>query len=138
MRKWGIRAARFQKIGFDVADRIWTRIPLSQVIGLQCNIADAMLQVQMINPDYYYFQEENGDERLTDDAQAEFTQNYEHAALPQNDGGIWALEWYGSNISGRRLFCCRVVGRNRSILQLNIARLKSGQSFLCLLKRGYV
>ena len=104
MRKWGIRAARFQKIGFDVADRIWTRIPLSQVIGLQCNIADAMLQVQMINPDYYYFQEENGDERLTDDAQAEFTQNYDHAALLQNDGGIWALEWYGANYQAAVFF----------------------------------
>ena len=75
-----------------MADRIWTRIPLAQVIGLQCNIADAMLQVQMINPDYYYFQEENGDERLIDDAQAEFTQNYDHAALLHNDGRIWALE----------------------------------------------
>ena len=75
-----------------MADRIVTFIPLSQFIELQANIADAMLHAQMIDPDYYYYEDENGDERLTDDGQAEFEQHYDHAAFLLNDGGIRALE----------------------------------------------
>ncbi|MDA9159288.1 hypothetical protein N9O21_01880 [Rhodobacteraceae bacterium] len=67
-------------------------IPHDQFKALQCDIADAMLHAQMIDPGYYYIELENGDQVLTEDGQDEFNEHYDSAEIMLNDNGIYSVE----------------------------------------------
>jgi hypothetical protein len=67
-------------------------IPHEQFKALQCDIADAILHAQMIDPGYYYTEGENGDQVLTEDGQDEFNEHYDSAEIILNDNGIYSVE----------------------------------------------
>ena len=56
-------------------------IPHDQFKALQCDIADAMLHAQIIDPGYYYTDDGNGCEVLTEDGQNEFNEHYDNAEI---------------------------------------------------------
>ena len=67
-------------------------IPHDQFKALQCDIANAMLHAQMIDLDYYYIEDENGDEVLTEESQDEFNDHHDSAEIILNNNGIFSVE----------------------------------------------
>ena len=70
----------------ETADDV--RIPVEQFQSLRMDIAEAMLHQQIIEPSYYYTEDDKGCVQLTEEGQAEFNKCHDSAELILIENGL--------------------------------------------------